>query len=144
MNAGHPNLDTQRLRVAAHELGHFLAWQQADMQITDVWVRGHGPDATGRVELSGRGCRDATQAHAYLVGLLAGRAADKRWCAQHDLEHDPAHSRGDLREFRHQRRHPWVRDLSDADLAADADHLVRAEWRHIERLTPALARQGHL
>lgn len=136
--------DPQRLRVAAHELGHYLTWTQAGLPIKTIWVAGRGDEAAGNVEVPRMTARDDTQYRAYVVGVLAGRQADMRWCREHDLEFHEYRFRSDMKVYRRLRRDHSVRDITDAELTTEARQIVNANWRHIIRLAPTLARRGHL
>jgi hypothetical protein len=136
--------DPQRLRVAAHELGHYLTWTQAGLPIKTIWVAGRGDEAAGNVEVPRMTARDDIQYRAYVVGVLAGRQADMRWCREHDLEVHEYRFRSDMKVYRRLRRDRRVRDVTDAELTAEARQIVNANWRRIIRLAPTLARHGHL
>lgn len=137
-------LDPQRLRVAAHELGHYLVWTQAGIPIKTIWIAGRGDAAAGNVEVPRMNARNNTQYRAFVVGILAGREADKRWCREHDLEVDETRFRSDMKRFRRLRKDPSIRDVTAAELQAEARQLVNTNWRRINRLIPTLARRGHL
>jgi hypothetical protein len=139
-----PASDPQRLRVAAHELGHYLTWTQAGLPIKTIWIAGRGDEAAGNVEVPRMTARDDTQYRAYVVGILAGRQADMRWCRENDLEFHEYRFRSDMRSFRRFRKKPYIRDVSNAELQAEARQVVNVNWPRIVRLTPTLARRGHL
>lgn len=138
-------LDPQRLRVAAHELGHYLAWQAADLDIQRIYVAGTGVEAHGKVRIRRQKVRDPEQARAYLVGMLAGREADIRWCEHNDLEWHEHTSNGDMKAYRSlHRRIDWVRDVTDREFRAEAHRFIVANWSKITRLAPKLAERGRL
>ena len=138
--------DPWRLHCAAHELGHHVVWTQLGFEVTQVAVTGRGRDVEGQTRLSD-GAKNLTspdRCRDYLIGLLAGREADIRWARHTGRRYRECHSQGDLAVYRQVRRHEWVRDLSDRQLRDQAKRLVAAEWARIVRLTPQLARDGHI
>jgi hypothetical protein len=137
-------LDPLRLVVAAHELGHALTWAAAGMPIVKIWVDGYGEQAHGYVRLDRKKLKDAAEARDYLVGMLAGRAADIRWCDEHGLTHHEYTCADDLASFRKSRKHPWVRDIPDSEFYTAARIVVRQHWPQICRLAPRLSRHGSI
>jgi hypothetical protein len=142
--AGHGDLDPRRLEVAAHELGHLIAYQHAGLAVRAIRITGRGEDARGAVRLDPRGARTAEQARGYLVGLLAGRVAALRWCHEHGPQFREHVARTDRALYREFRRHPWVREVPDAHFQAAAHDLIHAHWSHITRQASRLAREGRL
>lgn len=137
-------IDPYRLVVAAHELGHLIAWQRAGLHINEIRVLGTGEQAEGYVDLGRQRIRDADQARGYLVGLLAGREAGNRWCEQAGMRHHEHTCADDMRSFQRLRRHELARHFTDTALRHDAWALVLAQWEQITRLAPRLARHGWL
>lgn len=138
-------MDPDRLRVAAHELGHAFAWHVADCaNPTAIRVHGRGVGAHGYVNVAAH-VRTVDDARCYLAGLLAGREADMRWCEENDLAHRAQTCSTDLANFRQQRRnYDLCRQVSTAEARALARRIVRTHWRQIVRLTPRLARAGRI
>lgn len=136
--------DPMRLCVAAHELGHYLAWRTAEIEVKCIRIDGRGRNAHGLVQTSHRRLRDPKQTRGYLVGLLAGRSAGKRWSELNDLEFDEYPSSYDMQVYRRLHKHAWVSGLTDRELQVEASRFVRANWARIERLAPELARRGRL
>lgn len=135
-------IDPHRLRVAVHELGHAVVYRDGGLAILGIRVAGHGARAVGYVDLDPNGARTAEQARAYMAGLLAGGIADARWCELHGVPHDESTCSTDRSLFREFRRHPMVRDISQAAFRATARRLVRVHWSEITRRAPTLARRG--
>lgn len=131
--------------VAAHEVGHLIAFQLADVTITEVRLFGSRIRAEGYVQVDDVDRpRDAAQAHAVLVGVFAGVAAGRRWCDRHGLTHLVGEDVHDRVAYRDLRRKPLFRDVDRAEAVADACRLVRRHWSRIERLAPVLAERGFL
>ena len=141
---GLDDLDPRRLEVAAHELGHAIAWKEAGLAATAIRVLGHGDRAQGYVRIENRLIYDADAARAYLAGLLAGREAGIRWCEENGLTHYEHTCHTDLNNFRQQRRTPLGRQVSVGQARATARLIVRANWCLIVRLAPRLALQGRI
>jgi len=138
-------IDPHRLRVAAHELGHYLAWQDAGITPAAIVVEGYGEEAHGHVETGRTRLTTTEQASAYLVGLLAGREAELIWCTKYGLRYHPhTFDTGDGPRFRKLRRHKLVRAITDGEFQSGAQRLVQGHWPRIERLAPRLALRGHL
>lgn len=139
-------IDPHRLRVAAHELGHAIAWHATGFQVAEIWIRGQGPSVHGHVWLDHTDDELTTVEleRRYQAGLHAGRLAEQRWCEENDLcfgEHTCTQDMDILRNRR--RREPGC--LVPAGQAmGDAQRLIRVKWSRIARLTPALAAAGSL
>ncbi|MFE0314551.1 hypothetical protein, partial [Amycolatopsis sp. NPDC058986] len=145
-----PEIHPHRLMVAAHEVGHLVAWRIAGWTVTQVRLEGRGANTTGTTSID-RKQQFANLDHhrGYVVGLLAGIAAGERWCTDHNLSL-AEHRSGcavDLDVYR-----PARRDLQNAGderpttskLRADARGLVNTHWRLITRLAIRLAQRGSL
>lgn len=140
-------LDEVRLMVAAHELGHAIVWTVTGMRVDAIKVTGHGRATEGTVSLADHArLRCTADCHSYLVGMLAGREAEILWCDATNTQPVADGCAQDLREFAYmyRRRRPWGVTESRAALRIQARRLVRVHWRSIVRLTPILARSGHL
>lgn len=141
-----PTLDPQRLHIAHHELGHWIAWNAYPTVGTkDIQVWGYGRNAEGHVTPGTDGrLRNQQQCRDFLIGLLAGREADAYYCTRAGIRFNPTHSKADLRAFRRIHKHEWVRDVAATEFRTLAREIVHANWSHIVRLAPTLARRGHL
>jgi hypothetical protein len=137
--------DPHRLAVSAHEAGHAVIWKAAGFTIVDLWVTGHGPRAHGYTELDGKKCATADEFAAYLVGLLAGREAEARWCDANRLRVDlDDHCAIDMKRFRKGRKERGVRHITDDQFKDRAAKLVIDNWRKIETLAPRLCERGRV
>lgn len=136
--------DPQRLHVAHHELGHYTTWYALGFNIVEIRVQGHGEDTDGYVSLGRPRLATPERVRAYLVGLLAGRESDLRYCTQTGAKFREYHSSSDLRVFRRLHRHRWARDTTASELRAEACAAVRGNWDRIERLAVRLAERGTL
>jgi hypothetical protein len=138
-------LDTYRLHVAIHELGHYVAWNSLPgARIISVRVWGHGTRTAGYTDAwlpdDDHGALD----RGYLIGLLAGHEAALIHREITGIRFAPGCS-GDYAAFRSvRRRHKPSRQWTRHELRTAARHLVRAHWPQIEKLAPRLARRGHL
>jgi hypothetical protein len=138
-------VDPQRWKVAIHELGHYVVWSELPKaRIVSVEVTGYGEDVTGCVRV--KWPRDTPELdRGYLVGLLAGREADRHQARLTRTRHDTSGCGHDLALFRRTRRlHPPSRAWSEQELRAEALCAVRARWAQIQRLAPILAHRGSL
>jgi hypothetical protein len=141
---GSRNEDPQRLRAAAHELGHAIAWHLTGTTPTAIRVVGRGERAYGFVSVQAE-IHTVDDARAYLAGILAGREAGMRWCEENGLRHHEHTCLSDLAAFRQQRRdYDLCRRVSRADARALARRIVARHWPRIVRLAPRLARAGRL
>ncbi|MFC0436641.1 hypothetical protein [Kutzneria buriramensis] len=144
MSRNRADVEDVRPIVAAHEVGHLIAFQLADVKIIEVRLFGSRIRAEGYVQADVDPPRDAAQAHAVLVGVFAGVAAGHRWCDRHGLTHLVGEDVHDRVAYRDLRRKPLFRDVDRAEAVADARRLVRRHWSRIERLAPVLAARGFL
>ncbi|AHH98291.1 hypothetical protein [Kutzneria albida] len=135
-------LDQHRLRIAAHELGHMVAWQELGLRVVSTQVWGHGEASEGFTKLDGGKLRTRDDYYTYLVGLVAGRETDLRWSELHRMPIRPQNWARDMNEFSRLRNERVIRDVTDAHFAAEARRLVLAAWSHIKSLAPGLARKG--
>lgn len=140
------DLDPGRAQVAAHELGHLVVWEQVPgARIVAIRVRGRGDHSGGYVQVNWPKHDTPDLVHGYLVGMMAGRAADLIWCELSGRRHDPYTCADDVAAVRTaRRRHEPSRQWSESELARQATQLVRARWGRIVRLVPRLARTGRL
>jgi hypothetical protein len=141
-----PDIDLYRLQVATHELGHLVAWERLPgARIVAVRVYGRGVNTEGHVEVDWPTAAPELD-HGYLVGLLAGREADRIFTNHHpDFPYSDRGAAHDLNLLRRIRRnHTPSRQWTEHRLRTDAARLVRAHWDRIQRLAPYLARRGHL
>jgi len=141
-----PDLDPARLQCAVHELGHLTVWEALPgVRVNGVWVKGHG---LRRVH----GCVDVAIPdnspeldRGYLVGVLAGREADRIFCDLTNARHDPRTCSYDMANFRRtRRRHKPSRRWSETELAREARGIIRANWSTVLRRATQLARRGSL
>lgn len=138
-----------RLMVAAHELGHAIAWRAGGWPIAHIRVLGKGARSHGETLLARTYAYGLWQRRSWLVGSLAGAAAGDRWCTEFNLP--PAlHERGCAAdqadfapEFRSYRAE-CAEDVTVAQLRAEAAAVIRTHWRAILRLAPRLAACGSL
>jgi len=145
---GH-DLDPHRLMIALHEVGHLIVWQALPgVRITDVALTGKGSlwSVKGHVSVDWTGAADTEEVgHGYLVGLLAGHAADRIRC-----EHtgDQIDTSGCADDFHHYRRARWnhkpSRQWSRATILADARRALLANLPRLHRDALRLARTGRL
>ncbi|MGH3097926.1 MAG: hypothetical protein ACRDMV_18240 [Streptosporangiales bacterium] len=144
-------IDRDRLVAAAHELAHYLIFHEAGIRISEVRVSGRGDHASGYVAVD-QSKFDGPQARALLIGTLAGRQGDLRWCDEMGWTHHPEYTcatdmrlyRKDYREIRKARHDLQVKGITDGQLRVEARRQVRRHWSRIVRLTPKLARRGSL
>ncbi|GLW95431.1 hypothetical protein [Actinokineospora globicatena] len=142
-----PAHDPHRLAVATHELGHFIVWSALPgVHIEHVRVWGRGLATEGRVRVRWPKGDTEVIVRGYLVGLLAGREADR---IHHDRPDAPRYREGgcaaDMATFRRVRRqHEPSRLIPEAELRTEAARLIRANWARIERLALQLAARGHI
>ena len=140
-------VDPVRLMVAAHELGHAAVWSATGMRVELIEVTGHGLRTQGTVQLANNArLSSAADCRSYLVGMLAGREAEDRWCTVTGTRPVADGCADDRRAFgyMYRRRRPWGVTETRAELRAQARQLVRQHWPTIARLAPRLARRGSL
>jgi hypothetical protein len=135
--------------IATHEMGHAIAWQRVGFQIVSITVRGRGAGTTGYVQLDGQSNRTPDEARDNLIGLLAGREADHRWCEIAGQPPDPYGSSADLAAYRKYRKNDgkhqrWLIHLSDNELRAAARKVVTTHWSRIVPLAKQLAERGRI
>ncbi|WP_026425037.1 hypothetical protein [Actinokineospora inagensis] len=139
--------DPHRLAVAHHELGHYVVWNTLPgVRIREVRITGRGSGVEGWVRVDWPDDDTEVIDRGYLVGLLAGREADR---VHHRTPGTPAYREAgcvhDMRAFRRARRlHAPSRALPEHRLRAEAERLVRARWDQITHLAPDLAARGRL
>ena len=137
--------DPYRRAVAAHELGHAYAWSSAGFIIVSITITGDGPHAYGYVELDGEENTTTEENRAYLVGLLAGRVAEEKWCKAAGLRVDLDYrSRVDMERYRKARREPAMRGISDRMFRSAAVKLVDKHWKKIQSGVPTLSTRGSI
>jgi hypothetical protein len=142
----HPfDLTSQRILVAAHELGHAITWRTLDLPVTAIRVKGHGIFLRGRVSLdianvTPWGLREE---RAWHIGLFGGREAQQRWCDEFGMRFDDSACAEDMDKHRSRRRtsHGVIRSR---DVEAEARRLVGRHWARLVRLAPDLATHGSL
>ncbi|MGW7537810.1 hypothetical protein [Amycolatopsis sp. NPDC054798] len=133
--------------LAAHELGHMLAWQQAGFTVAEIKL--HPGTAGGEVSLSKSSrsdLRTIEQRRGYLVGLLAGTEAGVRWCELAG-EFRAEHSGGcawDRKAFQRNQQHFGLTHIPRTEFRREARAVVRARWHQLFRLAPRLAQRGRL
>ncbi|HEY3482023.1 MAG TPA: hypothetical protein VGL02_24265 [Streptomyces sp.] len=147
----HAGLDPDRLIAAAHEVAHALGFAAAGVPVTEIKVYGRGADAAGHVFVPGG--IEVTNLRGFAVAHFAGRAADLRWCDEHDLPPAPERTCATdmrlVRDFiRDAGRHAKAQGEKFApgwgSLRNEAHRFVCAHWPTIARLAPRLARTGSL
>jgi hypothetical protein len=141
-----PAIDPHRLLIAAHELGHALAWRALGFTVDEVWVKGRGPAAHGRVWLDITHVKPWTLTHerGFHTGLFAGREAELRWCNEHGLPINEASCSEDMAQHARRRRTSLGRQVRPREAEAEARRLVRRYWPRLVRLAPHLAIRGSL
>jgi hypothetical protein len=138
--------DPERRLAAAHELGHWFGFRAAGIGCTPPRVTGRGPSASGYVTTDTVVCETPSQIRAYIVAILAGRAAGQMWS---ELPDENARQSGgqcgiDETDVRHALRHRLAHGMTRAALYREAGQLVRRHWPQITRLVPRLARTGRI
>lgn len=136
--------DQHRLAAAAHEIGHTLAWEAAGIRVREVRLTGRGRRTggyatTGRVEV-----RSRRQAHLYVVGILAGQAAQDLWCRAYRIRCTTLSCADDQEAFERHRAHEWLTSTPDETFWRDADTYVQQAWPLIAEYAPVLADRGRL
>jgi hypothetical protein len=140
---GLENLDPWRLAAAAHELGHLVCFRAANIQVTEIVVRGHGERVSGHVWVPAQPLPDKS-VRLYLSANLAGRAADLRWCDEVGMKPLPERTcADDWNGFRKHRRELGTPHWQSTH-QSDARRVVAAHWALICRWAPKLARRGSL
>jgi len=138
--------DPMRMLVAAHELGHAVAWDVAGIAVLSIEVSGWGRGTEGvvRIDRDNTVLRNTDDACGYLAGLLAGQVASLRWSEETRTPHPTHGCSYDLRLFRLNRRSGYAAEVSPADARAAAHLVVRQQWPTILRLAPRLAARGRI
>nr|WP_042198372.1 hypothetical protein [Kibdelosporangium sp. MJ126-NF4] len=138
--------DPYRLALAAHEIGHAVVWRAGGFEIDEIWIKGHGLSAHGRVWIvqTDDDIRTVDAEHAVQAGLLAGCEAHLRWCSETGVTGVDVSADHDMTLYQRRRRTRLGRQVNSADVRATASRLVRHNWPTITRLTPVLARAGRL
>lgn len=142
-------IEIPRLILAAHEIGHYLAFREAGVPVLAVRMQKHGEfDAFNLV-----GDPELDQNHGYMVALMAGVAGERYWCEAYG-QRLPRHCRdgttfkGDLKEFKaHARQNRFdtaLRGLSHRKAIRLAHGIVRDNAKRFRALTEQLARDGEL
>jgi hypothetical protein len=140
-----PVSDPVRLHVAHHELGHYTAWEALGIGTTEIRIWGYGDNTEGLVTPATPGrLRNQQECHNFLIGLLAGREADLRYCRRAGIRFREARSKADLRAFRRIHKHEWARGTDAGEFRTLARDLVHEHWGDIVRLAPKLAERGRL
>lgn len=133
------------LEAAAHELGHVAGFRAAQIAIQEVRV---GRDASWVLvdhTEERAALRDPARARGYLIGILAGRSAQVRWCEERGRVPNDSSWGGDLTLVAKLRRRSLAtKGLTHGELSRAADALVRVRWPWIVRNVPKLARSGRL
>lgn len=139
------SLDPDRLITAAHELAHLLIFRQAGIECSQIRVYGHGGFARGRVSLVPGQKLNTAQQRGLLVGTLAGREADLRWCDEHGIRRHPERTCAQDRQLYHSdRRRMQFDSASHSALCAETRRLVNKHWSRIQHLAPLLAERGRI
>jgi hypothetical protein len=146
MNRAVTTVDSERLLVAAHEMGHAVAWHTTGFQIVEIRVSGH-VFPNGYVRIADREHTTPELARDYIIGLLAGREAEHQWCDLTGQSPSDSGSSADLDVYRKYRKYDAQHDrftthLTDRQLRVAARKVVTAHWPRIERLAPQLAERG--
>nr|WP_042190901.1 hypothetical protein [Kibdelosporangium sp. MJ126-NF4]CEL19681.1 hypothetical protein [Kibdelosporangium sp. MJ126-NF4] len=138
--------DPYRLALAAHELGHAVAWRAGGFEVDEIWIKGHGTRAHGHVWIAATDddIRTVEAEHAVQAGLLAGREAQLHWCAETGVTGVDISAEHDMTLYQRRRRTRLGRQCDSADVQATARRLVRHNWPTITQLTPVLAKAGRL
>lgn len=139
-------IEIPHLITAAHEIGHVIVFQEAGVEVYGCKI-----SLDGAVD-GGTWADDPVsgQHHAFLVGIMAGKAGEALWC---DIfgQRLPSHCRdgssyaGDRVLFTaHQRKHREARGLSWRKADRLARVILRAESKRFRKLTEQLARHGEI
>lgn len=134
-----------RMLVAAHELGHVIGCRANGLDVYEIKLSGRGSNTAGIVRWHTPGGIDGFRAS--MVALLAGRAADLKWCEETGTPAVSSGCSGDMAEYRRMRRQwprAWGRVPADREIRANADTIIRRQWAHVVRLAPRLAERGRL
>jgi hypothetical protein len=125
--------------TAAHELGHGIAMREAGFSVSTLRVFTFM--GGGRCELKNEWARDDDEMRGWLVGLVAGFAAEDYYRAQRGL-------RGASRltaTFDFDTFHSRCEDLiTEGAALAEAHSLLLVHWDELEELVPGLAESGRM
>jgi hypothetical protein len=137
-------IDPKLLLIAAHELGHALAWTALGLKVKSIRVNNR-LFGTSEVLLDpGMTWTPETGRH-WMVGLLAGPEAGQMWAEATRQRYNERHDAGDMDSFRAYRRQAaWARQIPERVLRNEARAIVRQKWSQLERLVDTLASQGKL
>lgn len=132
------------LLTAAHELGHWVAFDAAGYRVRGLRIHGEH-DAICHVDTP------HVVDVGYLVAIMAGHVAEARWLHRyHDYPRGKAlkvtyrhSSKSDLRGFRTLRRRHGL-DVSEDKAIREAEKVVKRHWGRIERRVGKLAEKGRL
>lgn len=131
-----------RLVLAAHEIGHLIAFQDAGIRVLYSAIEDGGD--TGGTYIDDP---DGDQHHGYLVGLAAGSAAEKYWCDIYG-QRLPDHCReyeDDRALYRqHRRQHRDAPRLSWRSAENLARKTLRDNAKRFRQLTEQLAVDGKI
>lgn len=136
------SLDLYRGAAAVYAAAQYLGWRRGGIPVQQVRVWGHGRYAQGYVRTGRQKLDTAGQVYEYLVGLLAGPAADMRWCEEHGIRYHERVAEDDLAAYQRLRQHPMA--APDHVVRAGVQTLVRQHWPEITRLADTLVTRGRL
>lgn len=135
--------------VAAHEMGHALAWRCFGFPLGAITLRGSGFNTSGSVS-----CAEVTLVglegfRQFLIGMVAGIPAGERWCEERNRHCPTSGLEYDLEAFRRTVRWGVTRfgpsaALVSSQLIVDARLLQRAYWPLLEKSVPLLAERRSL
>lgn len=138
-------IEIPRLITAAHEIGHYIAFQHAGVKVLQCAL---DDDGEGGANLVDDPAED--QHHGYLVAVMAGAAGEKLWCETFGQRlpkycKDGSSYQGDRDEFqRHQRRNRAARGISTRTAERRARVILCDNAKRFRKLTEILARDGEL
>jgi len=134
-------IEVPRLIIAAHEIGHAMAFHAAGIEVNECVI---GSDGDGITEIEDP---DDSQHHGYLIGLMGGSAGEQLWCAEFG-QSLPAYCRtytGDEKLFKqHQRQFREARAIGMSGARRAARKIIIAEKKRFRQLVEQLARRGEL
>lgn len=139
-------IDIGRLSMAAHEIGHVLAFRHAELIVYSCVI-----DLAGQVDGNTLiDDPDSSQHYGYLVGLTAGLAGQILWCETYG-QRLPEYVRngwsasGDRVLYKtHQRQHRDARGLRWGKAQRLARSILRDDAKRFRKLTEQLAVAGEL
>jgi hypothetical protein len=125
--------------TAAHELGHGIAMREAGFSVSTLRVFTFM--GGGRCELENEWAHDDSQMRGWLVGLMAGFAAEDYYRAQRGL----GRASRLAATFDFDTFHSRCEDLiTEGAALAEAHSLLLAHWGELESLVPVLAEAGRM